>query len=153
MQANGGVRPIPDILADLRGQVNVALDGWISTVRSGGKGRLRTTFNVVPDVPVTRFELTMRGGKTTGLLVNSTDLCRNRERGVARFRGANGKLSVQRPAIQMTFKGCNKVRRQAARRAAKRKAARRAAARRVVWRAKARAAGSSKATKEARNRR
>lgn len=123
MQANGGVRPIPDILADLRGQVNVALEGWVSTVRSGGKGRLRNTFNVVPDVPVTRFELTMVGGRNKGLLVNSTDLCRNREPAVARFTGANGKVSVQRPKIGLTYRGCGKVRRQAARKAAKRKAA------------------------------
>lgn len=124
MQANGGVRPLPDIVADLRGQVRVTLEGWVSTVRRRGTGRLRNTFNVVPDVPVTRFELTMRGGKNKGLLVNSADLCRKRERGVANFLAANGLRSIQRPAIQMQFKGCKRVRAQAARRAAKRKAGR-----------------------------
>lgn len=109
LQANGGVRPLPDLLADLRGQVNVALTGFVDTARGG---RLRNRFTVVPDVPVTRFVLTMRGG---GLLVNSTDLCRDRRLGFSNMRGANGRPSVKRFAIGKRFKGCRVVRKAARR--------------------------------------
>ena len=132
LAANGGVRPLPDIIAVLDGEVRVSLLGEISTLRTRGKARLQNTFRVVPDAPVTRFELTMRGGKNTGLLVNSTDLCRSNERGVSVFYGQNGRVDRSNLRIGMSFKGCKKVRRQAARRAAKRKAARRSTARRIA---------------------
>lgn len=124
LAANGGVRPLPDLVAVLDGQIRVSLLGEISTLRTGGKARLQNTFRVVPDAPVSRFVLTMRGGRDRGLLVNSTDLCRTNERGVAVFRGHNGRQARQRLRVGLSFKGCRKVRKQAARRAAKRKAAR-----------------------------
>ena len=61
---------LPDLLVDLRGQVNVRLRGEVSSVR----GRMKNTFAKVPDVPVSKFVLTMRGGKR-GLLINTKDLC------------------------------------------------------------------------------
>lgn len=77
----------------------------------------------------------MRGGKNTGLLVNSTDLCRSKERGVAVFQGQNGRQSRKNLRIGLSFKGCKKVRRQATRRAAKRKAARKSMVRRIARKA------------------
>jgi hypothetical protein len=118
LAANGGVRPLPDLAAVLDGEIRVVLQGEISTRRGGGKARLQNTFRVVPDAPVSRFILTMRGGKDRGLLVNSADLCRTRERGVAVFIGQNGKRHRLRPRLATTFKGCGKVRRQIARRRA-----------------------------------
>lgn len=132
LAANGGVRPLPDVVAVLDGEIRVVLESWIDTVRRGRTGRLRSTFNAVPDAPVSRFVLTMRGGKNRGLLVNSTDLCRTRERAVANFFGHNGKWSSTRPRIGLRFKGCKKVWRHAARRTVKRKRARKAAARSVA---------------------
>src|SRR5690606_3775589 len=44
LQANGGVRPLPDLLADLRGEVNVILEGFIDTARGG---RIRNRFALV----------------------------------------------------------------------------------------------------------
>src|SRR5690606_1501190 len=111
LAANGGARPLPDLAAVLDGEIRVVLQGEISTLRTGGKARLQNTFRVVPDAPVTRFILTMRGGKNTGLLVNSTDLCRTKERGVAVFTGQNGKRHRLRPRIATTFRGCGKVQR------------------------------------------
>jgi hypothetical protein len=123
LAANGGVRPLPDLAAVLDGEIRVVLQGEVSTLRTGGKARLQNTFRVVPDAPVSRFELTMRGGAKRGLLVNSTDLCRSKEKGLATFIGQNNRRS--RTALKLTpsFKGCGKVRRQAARRAAARRAA------------------------------
>lgn len=115
---------LPDLIADLEGEVRIVLQGRIDTATGG---RIRNTFETVPDAPVSRFELTMFGGKNRGILVNSTDLCRSTERGVASFTGQNGKRNMSRPHIGLTFKGCAKVRRKAARKQAQRKAARRAA--------------------------
>lgn len=135
LAANGGVRPLPDVVAVLDGEIRVVLESWIDTVRRGETGRLRATFNVVPDAPVSRFVLTMRGGKNRGLLVNSTDMCRTKERAVANFWGYNGKRTSIRPRVGLAFNGCRRARRQIARRVAKRKAARKVAARSIARRA------------------
>jgi hypothetical protein len=86
---------LPDMVASLRGQVDIALAGRIDSV----KGRLRNTFDVVPDVPVSKFVLTVRGGKR-GLLVNSKNLCDRRYKVIARFKGQNGKKANQRPKLR-----------------------------------------------------
>ena len=52
---------LPDLVAALHnGQVDVALDGRIDSVKNG---RIRNTFETVPDAPVTKFVLEMQGGK------------------------------------------------------------------------------------------
>lgn len=78
---------LPDLLVDLRGQVEVYLRGVIS---SGSTGGLKTVFRKVPDVPVKRFVLNMKGGKK-GLLVNSTNLCAKKQRAIVKMKGQNGK--------------------------------------------------------------
>lgn len=92
---------LPDLVAALNGQVDVVLDGRIDSV----KGRLRTTFDTVPDVPVSKFALTIRGGRKRGLLVNSTNLCAKRYKVIARFTGQNGKHANQRPKLRTPCKG------------------------------------------------
>jgi hypothetical protein len=83
--------PLPDLLADLRGQVDIQLHGVISTK----KKRIRTTFSPIPDVPVSKFTLTMEGGKK-GLLVNSKDLCTHRYFSRLDFLAQNGKTLVKK---------------------------------------------------------
>jgi hypothetical protein len=78
--------PLPDMVAHLEGQVDVDLVGKIDSFRGG----IRTTFGRVPDVPVTKFVMTLPGGKH-GLLVNSTDLCAKPVRAIIRFTAQNGK--------------------------------------------------------------
>lgn len=77
---------LPDLLADLKGQVNIRLRGVISAA----KARIKTVFSTVPDVPVSKFVLTMKGGKK-GLLVNSRDLCARPAYSFLNFRAHNGK--------------------------------------------------------------
>ncbi len=94
---------LPDLVARLRGQVEVHLVGRIDTV----KGKIRNTFDTVPDVPVSRFMLTVRGGKK-GLLVNSRNLCKGKGKGkgvpkiraIARFKAQNGKKRNLRPRLR-----------------------------------------------------
>lgn len=110
---------LPDLVADLRGQVEVELDSRTDS----SHGHIRNTFDVVPDVPVTKFVLTLRGGKR-GLLVNSQNQCprkkrhaggrgagaskahkRKQARGkrvVVRFKGQNGKKRNMRPRLLLS---------------------------------------------------
>ncbi len=77
---------LPDLLADLHGQVPIRLRGVISTV----KGGMKTTFKGIPDAPVKKFVLRMDGGKK-GLIVNAKDLCKAKPRGKLVIRGQNAK--------------------------------------------------------------
>jgi hypothetical protein len=61
---------LPDLVAHLQGQVTIDLDGRIDSY----KGGIRTSFESVPDLPVSKFELNLPGGKG-GLLVASKNLC------------------------------------------------------------------------------
>jgi hypothetical protein len=89
--------PLPDLVAALHSdRINVNLQGRID---SFGEGRIRTTFEGVPDAPVTKFVLTMQGGKK-GLLINSTDICRGKHKALVAFNGQNGKRYVKNPAIK-----------------------------------------------------
>jgi hypothetical protein len=78
---------LPDLLVDLRGQVEIQLHGVVKSVKGG---RIRTTFSPVPDVPVSKFVLTMKGGKK-GLLQNSRNLCTHRYFSRLNFLAQNGK--------------------------------------------------------------
>ena len=91
---------LPDLVADLDGQIEIDLAGRIDSVNS----RMRTTFWAVPDAPVSKFVLRMQGGKK-GLLVNNTELCRGKPRAKAAFTGHNGKRSVSNPLVKV---GCGK---------------------------------------------
>jgi hypothetical protein len=90
---------LPDLVVALRGQVEIDLDGRIDQVN----GRMRNTFDVVPDVPVSKFSLTVRGGKK-GLLENSTNLCARKYRVIAKFTGQNGKKANQKPKLRTPCK-------------------------------------------------
>jgi hypothetical protein len=76
---------LPDLVAALRGQIDINLDGRIDSV----KQRLRASFESVPDVPVTNFTLTLLGGKR-GLLENSENLCSADQKARVQFEGQNG---------------------------------------------------------------
>ena len=97
--------PLPDLVASLKGQVDIEVAGRIDQ----NKGRIRNTFDVVPDVPVSKFTLTVRGGKK-GLLVNSRNLCTGKGkapkgkaptiRAIAKFKAHNGKKRNLRPKLR-----------------------------------------------------
>ena len=80
---------LPDLLADLEGQIDVQLRGVISAVN----GRLKTVFPRVPDVPVRKFMLTMKGGRR-GLLVNSENLCAKPRFAKLSLKAHNGKKKI-----------------------------------------------------------
>jgi hypothetical protein len=98
---------LPDLVAALHSsKVDVNLVGRIDSL----DGRIRNTFEAVPDAPVTKFVLEMQGGKK-GLIVNSTDICRGTHRALANFDGQNGKLRDLKPVVGAKCGGKGKKRR------------------------------------------
>jgi hypothetical protein len=91
--------PLPDLVAALHGQIDVDLVGRIDS-KNGG---LRTTFDAVPDAPVSKFVLTMQGGKK-GLLENSRNLCKSVNRADVKFTAQNGLTANSRPALTNSCK-------------------------------------------------
>jgi hypothetical protein len=113
---------LPDLVSSLRGQVDVELASRTDSVR----GRIRNIFDIVPDVPVNKFILTLRGGRR-GLLVNSRNQCprkrvrrggakrsdatvsrkrrgkgkRRGQRAIVRFKAQNGKKRNLRPRLRV----------------------------------------------------
>lgn len=92
---------LPDLVAALGGQIEVVLDGRVDAVN----GRIRNSFEVVPDAPVESFTLEMLGGAKS-LLVNSTELCLKpgSHRVSADFSGQNGKLFHAEPLLKAQCK-------------------------------------------------
>jgi hypothetical protein len=94
---------LPDMVADLKGQVSIVLDGRIDSF----KGGIRTTFGAIPDLPVSKFVLNLPGGKH-GLLQASTNLCAKPVKGIIRLVGQNGKKVSRHPRIQTPCKNRHK---------------------------------------------
>lgn len=92
--------PLPDLVVRLKGQVELVLDGRIDSF----KGGIRTTFQHVPDLPVSKFVMTLPGGKH-GLLVASTNLCAKPVKGIVRFKGQNGRKVHRHPILRTPCKG------------------------------------------------
>jgi DNA-binding beta-propeller fold protein YncE len=99
---------LPDVAVDLNGQIRAFLHSKVDRGKGGG---LRSTFEVVPDAPVSKFVLSMQGGKR-GLLENSEDLCLKPHRALADFAAQSGKVSLTEPALHVK---CPKGRRKGAR--------------------------------------
>lgn len=93
---------LPNLVADLRGQVRIQLRGVISSKRGG----LKTVFPEVPDVPVKKFILNMKGGKKS-LLVNSQNLCAKKQKAVLNMKAQNGK-KVKNNKYGLRISSCGK---------------------------------------------
>jgi hypothetical protein len=86
--------PLPDLVADLNGQIRVDLVGRIDSF----KGGIRNSFEVVPDAPVSKFVLEMQGGGK-GLLENSRNLCKSTDKATVELDGQNGKIDDFNPVV------------------------------------------------------
>ena len=105
-RSNGGERVLPDLVADLRGQIDIVLVGQVSAVHK----RIRTLFATVPDAPVSRFELRIAGGKR-GWLVNNDSLCKRDQRADVKMRAQNGRALSIDPKVATACKKKGKKRR------------------------------------------
>ncbi|HXS46616.1 MAG TPA: hypothetical protein VN756_04045, partial [Solirubrobacterales bacterium] len=94
---------LPDLVAALHGLVDVNVVGRIDSY----KGGIRSSFETVPDAPVTKFILSMQGGKK-GLVVNSRNLCAAKNRAIAQFTGQNGVPYNFKPLVKASCGGKRK---------------------------------------------
>jgi hypothetical protein len=92
-RSNGGERELPDVVADLNGKVHIVLVGFVDAVHHKGSesSRVRTTFATVPDAPVSKFVLSLKGGKK-GLLVNSANICKVANIATVKMTAQNNKV-------------------------------------------------------------
>jgi hypothetical protein len=97
-----GGHTLPDLVADLHGQVAIQLRGVISS----SNGKTTAAFESVPDVPVREFVLQMAGGKK-GLIVNSTNICRKRKPGELEITAQSGKKLADKN-YKLNLTGCKK---------------------------------------------
>jgi hypothetical protein len=90
---------LPDLVIALHSPtgIDITLVGRVDSV----DGQLRSTFESVPDAPVSSFTLQMQGGKK-GLFVNSTNLCKTTHKAVSEFDGQNGKQLDSKPVVKAT---------------------------------------------------
>ena len=97
--------PVPDLVADLNGQVSIDLVGKIDTDAGGA---IQNTFDLVPDVPISDFKLDLNAD---GLLANSKKLCKKggkKYKTTATLTGQNGATSFQTPKLQAQCGGKKK---------------------------------------------
>ena len=88
---------LPDLVVALHGLVDINLAARIDSVNAG----IRSTFTGIPDAPVSRFVLDMRGGGK-GLIVNSRNLCLKpkRNRATTNLTAQNGRRQRAKPVVR-----------------------------------------------------
>jgi hypothetical protein len=125
---------LPDAVADLRGPAHQPIKVEVAIRNDSVKGALRNTVLAAPDAPVSYFRLQMFGGDK-GLIVNSRNICRGKNKATVGMRAHNGRRWVRR--VSIFNKRCKKARQKARKKrrakrsahAAKRAGGRNAAAR------------------------
>ena len=86
---------LPGLTARLHGQVDLELSGSLSSAQ----GRLWVGFGSLPDVPLDKLVLNMRGGKR-GLLVNTGGVCAPGTRVAVRLRSQSGRSRELSPQVR-----------------------------------------------------
>lgn len=88
---------LPDLVAVLQGPATQPIEVELAGKTDSVKSALRTSFEFVPDVPVTKFSLTLFGGKK-GLIEMSNGFCA-RPNAEATFTAQNGNGFVSTPTV------------------------------------------------------
>jgi hypothetical protein len=86
---------LPDFVAALHGIIDIEAVARIDS-KNGG---IRASFANVPDAPLSKVVVDMRGGRK-GLIVNSTNLCHGEHRANAQMAGQNGRTSGIKTPMQ-----------------------------------------------------
>lgn len=97
LRSNGSQRTLPDLVAAISGRgIEIELLGKIDSY----KGGLRARFDELPDAPLTRFTMALRGGDHS-LIVNATDLCAHPQVATAKFGGQDNAEKKLRVPLQV----------------------------------------------------
>jgi hypothetical protein len=97
---------LPDLALDLEGQIDVETAAKIDSVNEG----LRATFKTIPDVPISKIELNLLGGKK-GLLQNTEGLCGKKKRLTVSATAQNNAVYDASPPIKVGCAGSARHRR------------------------------------------
>ncbi len=104
------VHKLPDAVLALRGPpsqpIEIDVVGRIDSINGG----LRTTIETVPDAPLSKAIVTLRGAKR-GLFQNSTHICKGTHRATLELNGQNGKTHDTKPLMKAECKGKKKTKR------------------------------------------
>jgi hypothetical protein len=92
---------LPALVTDLNGQIRILAHGRTDTTKQHG---LRNTFEFVPDAPLNRVVLELKGGKRYGLIENSENLCTKAQTANARLVAHNGRVAQLHPEIAVQCK-------------------------------------------------
>ena len=84
------IRTLPMLVIPLQGENDIKLN--IKGTSNVSKDHLVNTFDLLPDAPVSRFDLTIKGGKN-GILVINGNTCRKKQVARTEIDGQNGKHS------------------------------------------------------------
>ena len=94
---------LPDLVTDLRGPASQPIRLEASGRTDSVKGRLRNTFDFIPDAPLSKVVLRLQGGNK-GLLQNNTNICAHPFRASVTFTAHNGRSYGSDPK---TIANCN----------------------------------------------
>lgn len=115
-KTGNAIRTLPMLIVALRGEIAVNLKGESSTTKDG---KLVNTFANVPDAPISKFNLNVKGGKDGILAVTRTraariNLCAGRHVAEADIDGHNGRsfdrdIRVKTPCSKRQSKAAKRV--------------------------------------------
>jgi hypothetical protein len=90
-----GTKAPLQLTADLHGAIDVVLHGRLEQTK---RGALLVGFEDLPDAPISKLSLELKGGKR-GLLQNAADLCAAPPRALALLDAQSGQSVEQRPTL------------------------------------------------------
>ena len=132
------IRTLPMIIAALRGEIAVNLHGESSV---DSRNRLVSTFSTIPDAPVSKFNLNIKGGRNGILAVTRTrrskiNICNSRQTAKSQMDAYNGRahnrnIRIKTPC-RKTKKTVCRTKAQKRRKACKQKTAKRQQAKRIT---------------------
>lgn len=89
---------LPDLVADLHGRgIRIEVVGRIDSAHEG----IRATFEGLPDAPVTKFTMSLPGGRHGLLAVAAPNLCASPQRANARFIAQSNATEMLHPALRV----------------------------------------------------
>ncbi len=98
------IRTLPMLVIPLRGENGIKLN--LKGTSAVSKDHLVNTFTAIPDAPVSRFDLTINGGKN-GILVANGNICRKKQVANTQIDGQNNKPSDRNTTL--TTSACKKA--------------------------------------------
>jgi hypothetical protein len=91
---------LPDLVTDLHGPASRPIHLEAAGKNDSVHGALRNTFEFVPDAPISRVVLKMKGGKK-GLFQNSEDICAQPPKAAFSFTAHNGRTYSTNQSLQV----------------------------------------------------